>query len=424
MMALITRLYPIGRSITGAGVRETLAILKEHIPLDTHEIPSGTRVFDWTIPQEWNIRDAWIKDGAGERLVDFQKLNLHVMSYSVPIQGRMRLAELKDHLYTVPGFPDWIPYRTSYYNPNWGFCLSENQLAQLNDKEEYEICIDSSLSNGHLTYGEYLLQGETEREFLISCHICHPSLANDNLSGIAVAVELAHQLSTKSRRYTYRFVFVPGSIGAIAWLARNEESLSRIQHGLVLTCVGDEANLTYKRSRQGNAEIDRAVAHVLGHSDRPYQIVEFSPYGYDERQYCSPGINLPVGCMMRSVHGTFPEYHTSADSLKFVKAEALQDSLDKCLKIIDLLEHNDNYVNHSPKGEPQLGKRGLYQGLSAKEDRREHELAFLWVLNLADGTHSLLDIAERAKLPFTVIRTAAEALAATDLLSLGTTANL
>ncbi len=419
MMALIARLYPICRSITGAGVRETLAILKEQIPLQTHEVPTGTNVFDWTIPQEWNIRDAWIKDNTGERLVDFKKLNLHVMSYSVPIRARMRLAELKDHLFTVPDHPDWVPYRTSYYNPNWGFCLSENQLAQLKSDEEYAVSIDSSLTDGHLTYGEYLLQGETEREFLVSCHICHPSLADDNLSGTAVAVELARHLAAKTRRYSYRFVFIPGSIGAIAWLAQNEESLSRIQHGLVLTCVGDKAGITYKRSRRGNAEIDRAVSHVLGNSTHSHQIVDFSPYGYDERQYCSPGIDLPVGCMMRSVHGTFPEYHTSADNLDFVKAEALQDSLDKCVKVAELIEDNRTYLNNSPKGEPQLGKRGLYQGLGAKEDSRRQELALLWVLNLSDGTNSLLDIAERAKLPFDVIRAAADALAATDLLSLG-----
>ena len=424
MMALIARLYPICRSLTGDGVRKTLSILQEQIPLETHEVPSGTKVFDWTIPQEWNIRDAWIKNAAGDRLVDFQKLNLHVVSYSTPVRDRMRLADLKSHLFTLAGHPDWVPYRTSYYNPTWGFCLSENQLVQLSDEEEYDVCIDSSLADGHLTYGEYLLQGGTEDEFLISCHICHPSLANDNLSGIAVAIEIARQLATKARRYSYRFVFVPGSIGAITWLARNEERLGRIRHGLVLTCVGDAAGITYKRSRQGDAEIDRVFTYVLRNSAQSHEIVDFSPYGYDERQYCSPGINLSLGCMMRSVHGTFPEYHTSADNLEFVRPEALQDSLDKCLGVIQLIEDNRTYINNSPKGEPQLGKRGLYQGLGAKEGRRQHELALLWVLNLSDGSNSLLDIAERANLPFGVIRAAADALASTDLLSLGATENL
>ncbi len=420
MCALIARLYPICRSITGDGVRETLAILREQIPLEIHEVLSGTKVFDWTVPGEWNIRDAWIKNAAGERLVDFQKLNLHVVSYSVPIRRRMRLAELKDHLFTVAGHPDWVPYRTSYYNESWGFCLSQHQLAQFDEREEYDVCIDSSLADGHLTYGEYLLRGETEKEFLFSCHICHPSLADDNLSGVALAAAIARRLAALPRRYSYRFVFVPGSIGAITWLARNEEQLSRIGHGLVLTCVGDAAGITYKRSRQGDAEIDGAFTHVLRHSGKSHKVIDFSPYGYDERQYCSPGINLPVGCMMRSVHGTFPEYHTSADNLEFVEAEALKDSLDTCLKVIDLLEHNCAYLNHSSKGEPQLGKRGLYTGLNVDGNQRQQELALLWVLNLSDGKHSLLDIAERANFPFETIKFAADALAGTDLLSVVT----
>ena len=339
------------------------------------------------------------------------------MSYSVPIHRSMRLAELKDHLFTVPGHPEWVPYRTSYYEENWGFCLSERQLAQLRDDEEYEVCIDSSLTDGHLTYGEYLLKGDQAEEILISCHVCHPSLANDNLSGIALAVEIARQLAASPRRYSYRFLFVPGSIGAITWLAQSEEILARIRHGLVLTCVGDAGNITYKRSRRGDADIDRAFAHVLRHSGDPHQVIDFYPYGYDERQYCSPGFNLPVGCMMRSLHGTFPEYHTSADNLEFVRPEALNDSLAKCLAVIDVLEHNRVYLNNNPKGEPQLGKRGLYKGLNAGPRQREDEMALLWVLNLSDGSHSLLDIAERAILPFDSIKAAADALAATDLLS-------
>jgi len=416
MDALIARLYPICRSITGDGVRQTLQILREHIPIEVREVPTGTRVFDWTVPREWNIRDAWIKNRAGKRLVDFRELNLHVVSYSVPIYRRMQLAELRDHLFTVKGHPEWIPYRTSYYEENWGFCLSERQLGQLSDEQEYDLCIDSSLTNGHLSYGEYLLEGEKADEMLISCHICHPSLANDNLSGIALAVELARRLAESPRRYSYRFLFVPGSIGAITWLAQNEAILARIRHGLVLTCVGDAGNITYKRSRRGNADIDRAFAHVLQHSGDPHQVIDFSPYGYDERQYCSPGFNLPIGCMMRSVHGTFPEYHTSADNLEFVRSEALSDSLAKSLTVIDVIEHNRVYLNNNPKCEPQLGKRGLYKGLTAGASKREREMALLWVLNLSDGSQSLLDIAERANLPFGLIKAAADALSATDLL--------
>ncbi|MEO5717899.1 MAG: DUF4910 domain-containing protein [Chthoniobacterales bacterium] len=412
MSSLIARLFPICRSITGDGVRQSLEILREQIPLEIHEVPSGEKVFDWTVPPEWNIRDAWIKNAAGERLVDFQKLNLHVVSYSVPVHRRMKLAELRSHLFTVPGHPDWVPYRTSYYQESWGFCLSEAQLGQFSETEEYDVCVDSSLQAGHLTYGECFLPGEEPEEVLISTHICHPSLADDNLSGIAVAVTLAQQLATAPRRYSYRFLFVPGSIGAVSWLARNEEKLGRIRHGFVLTCVGDSAPLTYKRSRQGNAAIDRAFAVVLGRAGEP-----FSPYGYDERQYNSPGINLPVGCLMRSVHGTFPEYHTSADNLSFINPDALDETLHNCRTVLDILERNRTYLNNSPKGEPQLGKRGLYQGLNADQDKRQHELALLWVLNLSDGKHSLLDIAERAALPFETIEKAATALATTDLLS-------
>jgi aminopeptidase-like protein len=381
-------------------------------------VPTGTQVFDWTVPREWNIRDAWIKRPDGERLVDFQKLNLHVVNYSVPIHRRMRFAELKEHLFTVPGHPDWVPYRTSYYKESWGFCLSEKQLARFREDEEYDVCIDSSLENGHLTYGEYYLEGEESDEVLVSCHICHPSLANDNLSGIAVAVELARHLGrTERRRYSYRFLFIPGTIGSITWLARNEEVVPRIRHGLVLTCVGDPGEITYKRSRRGNAEIDRAFTHVLKQSGESHKVIDFFPSGYDERQYCSPGFNLPVGCMMRSQHGQFPEYHTSADNLDFVCANALADSLTKCCAVIDLLEHNRVYVNRKPKCEPQLGKRGLYQGLGADDTKRRHELALLWVLNLSDGNNSLLDIAERAGLPFSAVKEAAQALCATDLLA-------
>lgn len=417
MHSLIRRLYPICRSITGNGVRETLAILREQIPLEVHEVPTGTQVFDWSVPREWNIRDAWIKNTAGDRLVDFQKLNLHVVSYSTPVRRRMKFAELRDHLFTVPDHADWVPYRTSYYKETWGFCLSANALTQFRDEDEYEVCIDASLTNGHLTYGELLIPGEEAKEVLISCHTCHPSLANDNLSGIALAVELARHLAeAPNRRYSYRFLFIPGTIGSITWLARNEAVIGRISHGLVLTCVGDAGAITYKRSRRGDTEIDRAFIHVLKHSGDPHKVIDFFPYGYDERQYCSPGFNMPVGCLMRSQHGQFPEYHTSADNLEFVRAEALADSFVKCCTVIDVLEHNRTYINQNPKCEPNLGKRGLYKGLGSGEEGRQLELALLRVLNLSDGAHTLLEIAERANLPFAVINGAAAALCATDLL--------
>ncbi len=416
MHAFMARLYPICRSITGAGVRETLRLIQERIPIEVHQVPTGTKVFDWTVPKEWNIRDAWIKDSSGQRLVDFQKLNLHVVSYSSPVNARMRLAELQSHLHTDSDHPESVPYRTSYYKESWGFCLSASQLSTFREDEEYEVCIDSSLTEGSLTYGELLLPGDEPGEVLISCHICHPSLANDNLSGIAVATELALALQSQPRRYSYRFLFLPGTIGAITWLARNQPDPASIQHGFVLTCVGDPGSSTYKRSRRGDAEIDRAFAHVLAHSGAPYEVVDFSPYGYDERQYCSPGFNFPVGCLMRSQHGRFPEYHTSADNLDFVRPEALGDSLSKCSSVIDLLEHDRTYVNQSPHCEPQLGKRGLYPVKPDQGSRRDREMALLWVLNLSDGENSLLDIAERSKLPFNIIQEAAAALATTDLL--------
>jgi aminopeptidase-like protein len=415
MLELMTRLYPICRSITGEGVRQTLRILQEKIPLQIHEVPTGTEVFDWAVPKEWNINDAWIKDSAGERLVDFRKLNLHVVNYSVPVQRRMKLAELKEHLHTLPKYPDWIPYRTSYYKETWGFCLSEKQLAKFNPSDDYDVFIDSSLANGSLTYGEYFIRGKQEEEVLVHCHVCHPSLANDNLSGIAVAVKLAQALGAAPRRYSYRFLFLPGTIGAITWLSRNENIVPKIRHGVVLTCVGDPGNITYKRSRRGNAEIDRAFIQVLKQSGQSHRIVDFSPYGYDERQYCSPGFNLPVGVMMRSRHGEFPEYHTSADNLEFIRTEALDHSFSKLRDVLEVLENNRTYVNLQPKGEPQLGRRGLY-GMVGGENKKDWEMAILWVLNLSDGNSSLLDIAERSDLPFSLIHSAADALEQAELL--------
>jgi len=414
MHEFASELFPICRSITGDGTRATLRRVAEEIDLEIHEVPTGTRVLDWIVPQEWNIRDAYIKNPAGERVVDFRRSNLHVMSYSVPVRGRMSLEELRPHLFSDPEHPDWIPYRTSYYSRNWGFCLSHNELVNLPDTE-YEVCIDSSLQDGRLTYAELSLPGRLSDEVLISCHICHPSMANDNLSGLAVAVWLARELRDRPRHYSYRFVFLPATIGPITWLARNEDRTGRIKNGLVLTCVGDSADLRYKKSRHGDAEIDRAFAHVLAHSGNPYEVMNFSPYGYDERQYCSPGFDLPVGCLMRSMYGRFPEYHSSADNLGFVKAEYLAGSLRACLAVVEVLEHNRRYLNLSPKGEPQLGRRGLYRHTGGPDVEAEH-LALLWVLNLSDGHHSLLDIAERAELSFPVIHQAAVTLERNGLL--------
>jgi len=416
MHEFIAALYPICRSITGNGVRTTLEQIKRYIPLTVHEVPSGTRVFDWTVPKEWNITDAYIKNADGKKIVDFHRCNLHVVNYSVPVKKKLSLAELKSHLFTLPAHPQWVPYRTSYYSESWGFCLSHEQFLQLSDGK-YEVCIDTSLEDGSLTYGEYLIRGETSDEVLISCHICHPSLCNDNLSGIAVSTMLAKMLRQGTHRYSYRFLFVPGTIGAITWLWANEPQVTAIKHGFVLAGVGDRGPLTYKRSRQGTAEIDRVFAHVLSRSENKFEIIEFSPYGYDERQFCSPGFNLPVGCVMRTPFGHYPEYHTSADNLSFIHPQALVDSLTTCLEVCSVLESNRTYVNLNPKCEPQLGKRGLYRSVGGTPPPDGVDgLVLLWVLNLSDGKHSLLDIAERAGCRFTDVNEAVKLLVKHGLL--------
>ena len=415
---LVQRLFPICRSITGDGVRRTLAILGEYLPdLQVHEVPTGTPALDWIVPREWNVRDAWVKNQRGERVIDFQEHNLHLMSYSVPVHGWFTRAELNEHLHSLPAQPDLIPYRTSYYVDAWGFCLAHSQRLALPD-ELYEVCIDSTLAPGSLTYGELLLPGETDEEVLISSHICHPSLANDNLSGLAVATFLAQYLAQAPRRYSYRFVFVPGTIGAITWLSRNFDAVERVQHGLVLTLLGQNGPFTYKQSRRGTAAIDRAAALVLDQAGVPHAVRPFSPYGYDERQYCSPGFDLPVGCLSRTPFGEFPEYHTSADNLDFVSPATLQASLELVQNILAVLDANRRYRNRSPYGEPQLGRRGLYNNVGGNPEGADWQMTLLWVLNLSDGQHSLLDIAERAGLPFGRVQQAATALAATDLLEL------
>jgi aminopeptidase-like protein len=413
MHGFMRELFPLCRSITGDGLRETLAAVGRRIPLEVHEVPSGTRVLDWTVPDEWNISDAYIaKDG--RRLVDFQQSNLHVVSYSEPVRATMTLAELRPHLHTLPENPEWIPYRTSYYSRSWGFCLAQRQLDGL-EEGEYEVVVDSTLEPGALTYGECFLPGERADEVLLTTHVCHPSLANDNLSGIAVLTEVGARLQELPRSLSYRLLFIPGTIGSITWLARNEDRVSKVVAGLVLACVGDSAPLSYKRSRRGEAPIDRAAAYVLRRGGMG-QVVDFVPWGWDERQFNSPGFDVPVGSLSRSREGEYEEYHSSADDLELVRPASLEGALGAVLEILDMLDSDRRYVNLAPKGEPQLGRRGLYPQVGGPA-AEEEQLAMLWVLNQSDGRSSLLDIADRSRLPFTAISAAAARLRDAGLLA-------
>ncbi|WP_083742050.1 DUF4910 domain-containing protein [Bradyrhizobium mercantei] len=417
ILAFVAEIYPICRSITGHGVRETLRAIGEHIKLEVHEVPTGTQVFDWGIPREWNIRDAYIRNERGEKILDLARSNLHIMSYSVPVRQRISLEELKQHVYTLPDQPDLIPYRTSYYAENWAFCMPHRLLEGLAD-ETYEVVIDSTLADGHLTYGEYLHRGEIEDEFLLSAHVCHPSLANDNCSGVALLTHLAKRMAGFRTRYSYRFLFAPGTIGAITWLARNEDHVRHIKHGLVVSMVGDGGGPTYKKSRRGDAKIDRVLTHCLRHCGLTPAILEFSPYGYDERQFCSPGFNLPVGLFQRSQFGQIPQYHTSADNLDFIGADHLALSYHLIASAIEVVENDAVYRNMVARCEPQLGRRRLYGIIGGDKDAAAANMAMLWVLNLSDGQHSLLDIAEKAQLPFSMIRRTALVLQDHGLLTM------
>ena len=402
MMALATRLFPICRSITGPGIRETLDILGEMAPLERHQVPTGYEAFDWKVPQEWRIRDAFIKDESGVRIIDFKESNLHVVSYSVPVNTRLTLDELRPHLYSDPTDPEAIPYRTSYYSPNWGFCLSQAQLDSIPDGT-YEVVIDSTLEDGHLDYADSLVgSGSSGREVLLTTYSCHPSMGNNELSGPILSVFLNQFLRGLSLRHTYRFVYAPETIGALVYLSRNGEHLRRhLDAGYVLTCVGDDGPYTYKRSRRGNTVGDRAAEHALSElaSDDRVSVLDFFPSGSDERQYCSPGFDLPVGSLMRSMYGTYPEYHTSLDDLDFISAKGLADSLAVYLRVIQVLEMNDRYINTNPYGEPQLGRRGLYPQVGAAGVPEASMQRIAYLLAYGDGDHDLIDIAARAGQP-------------------------
>lgn len=421
---LAARLFPLRRSLTGNGVRATLAVLTERLPsLVQHEVTTGTPVLDWTVPDEWNWRAAWIADEQGRRLVDADVHGLHLMGYSVPVRRRMAWPALKSHLHTIPDQPDRIPYRTAYYADTWGFCLRHRTFLDLDRRGEdaiYEVCIDATRGPGALTYGEVVLPGASDETVLISAHVCHPMLANDNLSGVVVAAAVAEQLAKRgARRYTYRFVWAPGTVGAITWLAENEEVVPTIRHGLILANLGDAGGFTYKQSRPGTfndapAEVDRAVGVALRDAGERPDVRPFTPYGYDERQYGSTGFDLPIGCFTRTPYGEYPEYHTSADDLTLISEAQLQDAVARLVDVIDVLEANRHLRARVPHGEPQLGRRGLYRALGGHPNAPTQQMAMLWTLNMAapDETarFDLIAVAERSGLPFAAIREAADLL--------------
>ncbi len=412
MHAAMRRMYPLCRSLTGDGVRATLDIVEESLALERRSVPSGTQAYDWTVNDEWNVRDAYIADRDGRRLVDFREHNLHLVGYSTPVRAEMTLEELRPHLHTLPDHPDWIPYRTTYYARTWGFCLSHRQLLALGEGP-FEVVVDATLAPGEMTYAEAVVPGESPEEVMFTAHLCHPSLANDNLSGIAVATEVARTLHQRGTHYTYRFLFAPGTIGSITWLSRNADVVPRLRHGLVLTGLGGPGSLVYKRTRHGGRDVDRAVSHVVAR--RGGEVRGYSPYGYDERQFNSIGFDLPFGRLSRTPHGEYPEYHTSADDLSFVSPGELADAYAAVMEVVDVLENDRTYVNLSPYGEPQLGKRGIYPttgGTSATDA----VMAMLWTLAYSDGSTSLLDIATLADLRFADIRAAADTLAGARLL--------
>jgi aminopeptidase-like protein len=411
-------LFPINRSLTGNGNRETLKILSEIVDLKIHEVPCGTECFDWIVPPEWNVKEAWVKNSKGEKIIDFGKLNLHLLGYSEPFKGKLSLSELKKHLYSLPDQPNLVPYMTSYYKRRWGFCITHSQLENL-DEDEYEVFIDSTLDeNGSMTIAEAYIPGEQKEEVFFSTYICHPSLANNELSGPLVASHLYQALTKREKlKYSYRFIFLPETIGSIYYLSVNGEDLrKKMIAGFVITCIGDAGAFTYKRSRKKNTLADRAAELVLKQTGLDYNTLDFFPTGSDERQYCSPGFNLPVGSLMRTMYGKYPEYHTSADNKEFISFTAMEQSVQTYLKIIEVIENNYTYINKIPYCEPQLGKRGLYPTLGSQKSIAEFVKSMMWLLNLADGEHDLIDVANISKLPIESFFAVAEKLKKEDIL--------
>lgn len=435
---LLRRLFPVCRSITGAGLRQTLNLLREITNFQLYEVPSGTACYDWIIPSEWAVRDAYVADSTGHRLIDFQQNNVHLVNYSVPFEGTLTFNELAPHLHTLPDLPFAIPYRTTYYNQAWGFCMPHEQFQKLDQKAKYHVVVDTTLTPGALTYGEIILPGSSGKEFLISTYVCHPSLANDNLSGVVLWTMLLRELSRHARYHSYRFVIAPETIGALAYIAEHEDAVRALTGGLVVTTVAGPGCFGYKRTFRGDAIIDRSVRLTFRELGLEFTEYPFDVNGSDERQYSSPGLRVPVGTICKDKYYEYPFYHTSLDNLEFISAENLVESLKVYMLAIEKLEQNRIYRSHNPVGEPMLGKRGLYPGTggsikqkaadSSKHGDRRYAVnagniifgneldAIRWVLFYADGQTALLDVAERTGLPMSQLYAVAGKLAAGGLL--------
>ena len=416
MYELASELFPIHRSLSGSGVRHTLEILRRFLPdLTVHEVPSGTHAFDWIVPDEWNVSEAWVEDSSGTRVIDASRNNLHLVAYSTPVDAVMSLAELQSHLHSLPGQPDAIPYVTSYYAPNWGFCLAHRERERLRDGQ-HRVVIDSTLHPGSLTYGELILKGAEEGEVLLSTYVCHPSMANNEVSGPAVTTYLARWISAlATRRFTYRILFVPETIGSIVYLSRFHEHMRRRTiAGFVVTCVGDDRSYSFMPSRTGRTLADKVALHVLRHHAPEFRHFSYLQRGSDERQYCSPGIDLPVVSVMRTKYGEYPEYHTSLDDLSLISPDGLGGAFTVLRDCLRALEDNQVYLA-TTLCEPQLGRRGLYPLVgTATSAHSARDLTN--VLAYADGEHDLIDLAEIVGLPFSRVSDLAEMLLSHGLL--------
>ena len=397
MYELVKKLFPLCRSLTGDEVRKTLKILREHIPLKISEVPTGTKVFDWTVPQEWNIKDAYVIDPAGKKVIDFKKHNLHIVGYSIPVNKTIALPELQKHLYSLPDQPTAIPYVTSYYQPRWGFCLKHQDREKLKPGK-YRVVVDSELKKGSLTFGELIIPGLSQKEVFLSTYVCHPSMANNELSGPAVTTFLAKWLLTKKRRYAYRIIFIPETIGSIMYLSKNLNVMKNaVVAGFNISCVGDERNYSYVSSRNGETYANKVAQFAFESLGEDFTRYSYLDRGSDERQYNSPGVDLPVVSISRSKYGTYPEYHTSLDDLNLVTPRGLYGSYELLKHILELIEKNYYYQN-TCLGEPQLGRRGLYPTVS-KKGSAAGARRIIDFLAYADGTNDLIDISRKIKIP-------------------------